>query len=1326
MSNTKKALTALFCILITAGIVFSVIYMKSDENKDSAVSKVKDSKVDASKVKDGDYTGSAQGYGGPIDVKVTIKDGKIVSIKVLSHNETPSYYDMSAQKVIDSIIAKNSVDVDSVSGATITSNAIKSAVSQALAKAGVKSDVKTAAASSNTKARTQTRIASRSGALNLVSGTILDGTYEGNGTGYNGNIKVRISIRGGEIVDIRILSHREDEPFFSDARSVIQKLYGKPGKRVDAVSGATYSSNGIIEAVNNAIRKAVSNTTANNSNVTPIKPPVKPDTPKPKPPVITEDDIKKPTDDKDIDDKLRAYYNGDPFKDGVYSGIGYGYKATAGGIKSTITVKNGEIAEIEVGKTRADYADDQTPFREYAMNVVPFLKDKNGRWNAAKVAMYKDYYKQIREAAKPYEKSVELIGAKHSEKLKNYDSIRGTEAKVTAISESVKGYVADKYNAKPLMDSMTGATISGAGINEGIREAAAKAANDYKNNSSVKSLSVVSPIINKEKVVEVNRGDNIDFSDLSVKLVGKDNSEKIVPFAEFAANELKIVERDSNKEISNGDAYSKFTTGNVINAKIVHEKSLSYDSIIIRVGKYSKDFITGIEYSKDGINWFKVENVKMGLTDDRNISHEGQTINAPKNYQYESIRVRTVSKSGKRYEYKTDMLAGAAAISRYALLQPSDNPNTPEYLYVSFTFSGTEADKQKVDNGGQPDPGTKPEEPAPTGEEVKVNGSVIGISLDDGIQQDWIDKKDIIPVTVTLYDKDATIIKSIEGLPKGLEFNGTTITGKPNFSDWGSEYYKSFTLRIKAQKGDKILVREKAYSVLRDLDRDGIPDADEYSESKPVFTPVYVNQGTAIEVDGKAPTLEDYKAKIANLPKDGSVTVKLAEEPNLTELGRKRVNLEFTVNGLAEKGKGFVFINVVSPVTKKELTEVAVNGSVIGVSLDDSVQQDWLTGREIRPVTVTLSDSEAVMVKEIDNLPEGLIFDGKTITGKPAIKAEEWKSNEYYKSFKLKFKAEKGDKLLVREMTWSVLRDLDRDGIPDADEYSENKPVFTPQFVNRIPIEVNGAPLTLDDYKAKISNLPDDGSVELKVVKEPDLTSASVGKIQMVSLEFTVKGLEGKGTGQLGVKVVTPVENKVQEIPVSGSVIGVSLDDSIQQDWITGREIRPVTVTLSDSEAVMVNEVENLPEGLTFDGSKITGKPTVKVSDWQSNEYYKSFKLKFKARKGDKLLVREMSWSVLRDLDRDGIPDADEYSESTPSFTAQFKDRTPITANKNGQQPALEAYKAKISNLPDDNSVTVAIKEAPDLSSTGMKRVTLEFTVNGNKSTGIIMVNVVE
>ena len=80
-------------------------------------------------------TGSAQGFGGAIEVQVTLKDDEITDIQVTSASGEDSAYLSQAQSVISSIISAQSTDVDTVSGATFSSTGIINAVIDAIGKA---------------------------------------------------------------------------------------------------------------------------------------------------------------------------------------------------------------------------------------------------------------------------------------------------------------------------------------------------------------------------------------------------------------------------------------------------------------------------------------------------------------------------------------------------------------------------------------------------------------------------------------------------------------------------------------------------------------------------------------------------------------------------------------------------------------------------------------------------------------------------------------------------------------------------------------------------------------------------------------------------------------------------------------------------------------------------------------------------------------------------------------------------------------------------------------------------------------------------------------
>ena len=86
--------------------------------------------------KDGSYTGEGQGKSGPVKVQVTVKAGKIASVKVLEQKETPMIFKGAEAGVIPAIVkASGTKGVATVSGATLSSKGIIAATNAALAKA---------------------------------------------------------------------------------------------------------------------------------------------------------------------------------------------------------------------------------------------------------------------------------------------------------------------------------------------------------------------------------------------------------------------------------------------------------------------------------------------------------------------------------------------------------------------------------------------------------------------------------------------------------------------------------------------------------------------------------------------------------------------------------------------------------------------------------------------------------------------------------------------------------------------------------------------------------------------------------------------------------------------------------------------------------------------------------------------------------------------------------------------------------------------------------------------------------------------------------------
>lgn len=226
---------------------------------------------DASAYKDGTYYGTGKGFAGTMKVKVDIAGGKIASISIVSTKDGDSYV-KSASSLLDTIVEKQSTNVDTVSGATFSSRGIISAVRSALSQAAVSKNtadnITDKQDATETSGNGQTgENPSGSAQQQGTEGTLpyVDGIYYGTAEGYKGDIKVAVVIQDKTLKAILVTEKQDDEPFITNAMDVLKNMMKKQSADVDTVSGATYSSKGLIGAVKAAFEEARKTTAGENT-----------------------------------------------------------------------------------------------------------------------------------------------------------------------------------------------------------------------------------------------------------------------------------------------------------------------------------------------------------------------------------------------------------------------------------------------------------------------------------------------------------------------------------------------------------------------------------------------------------------------------------------------------------------------------------------------------------------------------------------------------------------------------------------------------------------------------------------------------------------------------------------------------------------------------------------------------------------------------------------------------------------------------------------------------------------------------------------------------
>lgn len=327
----------------------------AETTKKNTTKKGKKAAID---VKDGTYKGSANGYGGKVTVNVTVSKKTMTAIDVVSApGETDSFF-QRAKGVIDEMLTAQSTDVDVVSGATYSSNGIIGAVKNALF--GTESNNATAAAANAGNAGGSAPSVSKVS----ESGTWKDGTYTGSGKGFGGTISVKVTVKDGKISAIDVTSASgETASYFSKAKGIIPKMISGQTTNVDVASGATYSSNGIITAVRNALSKAETGKSSTKKKKKKNK-----------------KNKKKNSGSNSNNNNNNIAAPAEGYEDGTYTGSAAcsGEQFKEYSVTANVTIKNGKISAVEISSTAKGTNLKQFMSRDEIKNLPSLIVSKNG------------------------------------------------------------------------------------------------------------------------------------------------------------------------------------------------------------------------------------------------------------------------------------------------------------------------------------------------------------------------------------------------------------------------------------------------------------------------------------------------------------------------------------------------------------------------------------------------------------------------------------------------------------------------------------------------------------------------------------------------------------------------------------------------------------------------------------------------------------------------------------------------------------------------------------------------------------------------------------
>lgn len=180
------------------------------------------------------YTATAQGFAGDITVWVTVDGEDILEVVAEGTNETPGKGSVAIEKLPALFVESDSADVEGVSGATITSEALKQAVSLALA------DRTAGEAPEDTEIR------------------FTPGTYTGKGFGFHSYVTVETTFSEDAITAVTVVDNSGETPYLRDlaAEKIPAEIVEQQSLNVDVVTGATWGSTAIIKAVADCVEQA--------------------------------------------------------------------------------------------------------------------------------------------------------------------------------------------------------------------------------------------------------------------------------------------------------------------------------------------------------------------------------------------------------------------------------------------------------------------------------------------------------------------------------------------------------------------------------------------------------------------------------------------------------------------------------------------------------------------------------------------------------------------------------------------------------------------------------------------------------------------------------------------------------------------------------------------------------------------------------------------------------------------------------------------------------------------------------------------------------------
>ncbi len=215
----KKSLFRLGSIILASVIFLTISYSSFMLSESLLEEEVKEEEIQYF-YETGEYTGKGQGAYGEIEIKVFVEDNFIEDIIIVEHSDTENIAEPAFEELTEKVINEQSTEVDIITDATVSSQGFLEALEDALSKA-----------------RRVPKI--------------------GSGQGMNGEIVIGLIDDDNQIKEIFIVEHSDTENVAEPAfEELTEKVINEQSTEVDTISGATASSQGFLEALEDALKEA--------------------------------------------------------------------------------------------------------------------------------------------------------------------------------------------------------------------------------------------------------------------------------------------------------------------------------------------------------------------------------------------------------------------------------------------------------------------------------------------------------------------------------------------------------------------------------------------------------------------------------------------------------------------------------------------------------------------------------------------------------------------------------------------------------------------------------------------------------------------------------------------------------------------------------------------------------------------------------------------------------------------------------------------------------------------------------------------------------------